>query len=189
MSKFDVSFAVRQSKSFLNSSLSRRSNAELPFVSEEDIVGSQLLLDTCVYIDQLHGKLPDIVKRMIDSRHNAHSAVCIQELVHTIGVLDPSDLRTPSVISTITTLINSMPEHRIMTPDVDVMGRAAILNGAICRSQKYKNDQKMRCLQDCTLYLQALKAGCTLLTRNTSDFDFCLQMLPKGRVLFYSIDE
>lgn len=187
MPKFDVAAAVRQSKSFINSSLKRRSNEELPFVSEEDIGGSQLLLDTCVYIDGLQGKLPELVQNVMESRHNSHSAVCIQELSHTIGVLNPDDPRTEGVVTTISQLISSMPEHRILTPDVDIMGRAAILNGVICRSNKYKNDQKLRCLQDCTLYLQALKSGCTFLTRNTSDFDYCLQILPKARVLFYSV--
>jgi hypothetical protein len=30
-----------------------------------------------------------------------------------------------------------------------------------------------------------LKHGCTVLTRNTTDFDLLQQLMPSGRVLFY----
>jgi hypothetical protein len=33
--------------------------------------------------------------------------------------------------------------------------------------------------------LQAQKLGCTVLTANISDYDYLLQLIPAGRVLFY----
>ncbi len=78
-----------------------------------------------------------------------------------------------------------MPAHRILTPDADVLGRAAVLNGTLCRLQGYQSDHKLHCLHDCTLYLQALKSGLVLLTRNIADYDFCQRLIPGGKVLFY----
>jgi hypothetical protein len=40
-------------------------------------------------------------------------------------------------------------------------------------------------VNDGVLFLQAAKLGLTLLTRNISDFDYLLQMMPAGRVLLY----
>jgi hypothetical protein len=78
-----------------------------------------------------------------------------------------------------------MPPHRICVPDVDVLGRAALLSGIVCRLQRYAADAKLRALHDCVLLLQAHKLGLTLLTANVGDFDVLLQLLPSGRVLFY----
>jgi len=52
-----------------------------------------------------------------------------------------------------------MPSHRIFTPDVEVLGRAALLSGLLCRLQGYQKDGKQRALQDCVLFLQAHKLG------------------------------
>ena len=65
------------------------------------------------------------------------------------------------------------------------LNSAAVLNGIICRIQGYTNSQRLRCLQDCTLYLLALKYGLIVSTKNISDYDFCNQLGPSGRVLFY----
>ncbi|TIQ70127.1 MAG: DNA-binding protein, partial [Mesorhizobium sp.] len=58
-------------------------------------------------------------------------------------------------------------------------------SGMLCRLQGYKNDSRLRALQDCVLFLQAQKLGCTVLTGNISDFDYLLQLIPTGRVLMY----
>jgi hypothetical protein len=78
-----------------------------------------------------------------------------------------------------------MPAHRIFVPDLDVLARAALLSGVVCRLQGYANDARFRALQDCVLFLQAQKLGLTLLTGNISDFDYLLQLVPAGRVLMY----
>jgi hypothetical protein len=40
-------------------------------------------------------------------------------------------------------------------------------------------------LQDSVLFLQAQNLGFSVLTANVSDFDYLLQLIPAGRVLFY----
>ena len=105
--------------------------------------------------------------------------------MHTVGVLDPKDPRTPVAVAAIRGLVRSMPPHRVFAPDLEVLGRAALLSGMLCRLQGYAADRKLRALQDCVLFLQAQKLGFTVLTANVSDFDLMLQLLPAGRVLFY----
>jgi hypothetical protein len=70
-------------------------------------------------------------------------------------------------------------------PDSEVLGRAALLSGILCRLQGYQKDAKLRALQDCVLFLQAQKLGLVVLTANVSDYDILMQLLPTGRALFY----
>jgi hypothetical protein len=154
-------------------------------VSEDLIGGQSLLLDTCVYIDQMQGRSPDILDLLIEARQVNHSTVAIQELMHTVGVLDPKDARTAGVIAEIRDVIRGMPEHRVFAPEPDVLGRAALLSGMLCRLQGYASYSKVRALQDCVLFLQAQKLGFTVLTANVSDYDYFLQLIPAGRVIFY----
>jgi hypothetical protein len=79
-----------------------------------------------------------------------------------------------------------MPTHRTFMPDADVLARAAYLSGILCRLQGYRKDARLRALQDSVLFLQAQKLGFSVLTANVSDFDYLLQLIPAGRVLFYS---
>lgn len=81
--------------------------------------------------------------------------------------------------------IAAMPDHRMFTPDADVLGRAALLSGMLCRLQGYTTSARFKALQDCTLFLQAQKLGFTVLTRNIAEFDLLLQLVPTGRALFY----
>lgn len=157
----------------------------LLFVDETSLGGQGLLLDTCAYIDQLQNRSPLILDDLIARRQVNHSIIAIRELMHSVGVLDPGDARTPGVVTGIRKQILSMPSHRIFAPDSDTLGRAALLSGMLCRLQGYAHDHKLRALLDCTLFLQAQKLGLVLLTANVSDYDILLQLIPKGRVLFY----
>ena len=78
-----------------------------------------------------------------------------------------------------------MRPHRVFAPDPDLLGRAALLSGILCRLQGYDKDARLRALQDCILFLQSSKLGLTLVTGNIKDFDSLLQLIPSGRVLFY----
>ena len=91
--------------------MARRDDAELPFVIEDELVGQPLLLDTCVYIDQMQGRAPPLIERLIETRQVNHSTVAIQELMHTVGVLNPDDPRTEGVIDRIGRQIEAMPDH------------------------------------------------------------------------------
>jgi hypothetical protein len=185
MASFDFDAAIRWAPFDPRRSLARRSDAELPFATEDRIGGQALLLDTCVYIDRLQDRAPDLLDALIATRQTNHSTVAVQELMHTVGVLAPNDRRTPAAVAAIRGLVVSMPAHRIFVPDVEVLGRAALLSGILCRLQGYVSDRKLRALHDCMLFLQAQKLGFTVLTANIGDFDLLLQMLPTGRALFY----
>lgn len=133
----------------------------------------------------MQGRSPKILDDLITQRQVNHSTVAIQELMHTVGVLDPSDARTATVIEVIGKQIRAMPPHRIFAPDTEVLGRAALLSGILCRLQSYEKDGKLRALQDCVLFLQAQKLGLVVLTANVGDYDVLLQLIPTGRALFY----
>jgi len=182
---FDFTAARRWARFDPRRTLARRPDEALPFVDQDRIGGQALLLDTCVYIDQMQGRSPDILDDLIAARVVNHSAIAIQELMHAVGALDPGDPRTPSVLGEIGQLIAAMPAHRIFVPDPDVLGKAALLSGMVCRLQRYAADRKLRALHDCVLFLQAQKLGFTVLTANIADFDILLQLIPAGRALFY----
>jgi hypothetical protein len=182
---FDFDAAQRWARFDPRKALGRRRDDELPFVSQELIGGQALLLDTCAYIDQMQNRSPDILDLLIERRQVNHSTVAIQELMHTVGVLDPKDARTPAVVSEIRHLIRAMTAHRIFAPEPDILGKAALLSGMLCRLQGYAVDARLRALQDCVLFLQAQKLGFTVLTANIGDYDCLLQLIPAGRVLFY----
>jgi predicted nucleic acid-binding protein len=185
VASFDFDAAVRWATFDPRRVLARRADAELPFVSAEHIAGQALLLDTCVYIDKLHGRSPGIVESLMATRLVNHSTVAVQELMHAVGALNPDDRRTPAAVAEIRGLIRSMPPYRIFAPDVDILGRAALLAGIVCRLQSYAAGHRLRALHDCALLLHAQKLGFTLLTANVADFDMLLQLLPSVRILFY----
>jgi len=185
VAEFDFDAARRWARFDPQTTLTRRSDNELPFVNPGSIGGQGLLLDTCVYIDQMQDRSPQILDDLIAQRQVNHSTVAIQELMHTVGVLNPSDARTATVIDVIGKQIRAMPPHRIFAPDTEVLGRAALLSGILCRLQGYEKDGKLRALQDCVLFLQAQKLGLVVLTANVGDYDILLQLIPIGRVLFY----
>ena len=188
MAGFDIAAARRWARFDPGRTLRGRADAELPFAHEEARAGEPLMLDTCVYIDQMKGKAPPLLEKLIETRHVYHSTVAIQELVHIVGVLSPGDPRTPAVVKAIEVQIDAMPDHRTFVPDADVLGRAALLSGMLSRLQGYAKDMRLKALQDCTLFLQAQKLGCTVLTANIAEFDILLQLIPAARVLFYRVE-
>ena len=185
MPEFNFAKARRWARFDPLRSLRRRADTELPFADQDEIAGSALLLDTGVYIHQMQGRAPEIVTDLVETRQINHSTIAVQELMHAVGILNPSDPRTANALSAIEHQITAMPEHRLFEPDVEVLGRAALLSGMLCRLQGYAKDDRFKPLHDCTLFLQAQKIGCTLLTANVAEFDYLLQLIPSGRVLFY----
>jgi hypothetical protein len=185
LAEFDFDAARRWARFDPPKTLARRGDGELPFVDAILIGGQGLLLDTCVYIDQMQDRSPKVLDDLIAQRQVNHSTVAIQELMHTVGVLNPTNVRTAGVIAEIGKQIKAMPPHRIFAPDIEVLGRAALLSGILCRLQGYEKDGKLRALQDCALFLQAQKLGLVVLTANVGDYDILLQLIPAGRALFY----
>jgi hypothetical protein len=182
---FDFDAARRWARFDPRTTLARRGDEELPFVNASLIGGQGLLLDSCVYIDQMQDRSPQVLDDLIAQRQVNHSTVAIQELMHAVGVLSPSDGRTAGVVAEIGKPIKAMPPHRVFVPDAEVLGSAALLSGILCRLQGYEKDGKLRALQDCVLFLQAQKLGLVVLTANVADYDILLQLIPAGRALFY----
>lgn len=185
MAGLDVAGAMRWARFDPRRTLARRPDDMLPFAQKDELGGQALLLDTCVYIDQMQGRAPALVEQLVHGRQVNHSTVAIQELMHTVGVLDSGDPRTAGVVKVIRAQIEAMPDHRVFTPDVEVLGRAALLAGVLSRIQGYARDARLKALQDCVLFLQAQKLGFTVLTANVADFDYLLQLVPTGRILLY----
>jgi len=185
VAEFDFDATRRWARFNPQKTLARRSDDELPFVDPRRTGGQGLLLATCVYIDQMQDRSPQLLDDLIAQRQVNHSSVAIQELMHAVGVLNPVDPRTAGVIAEIGKQIKAMPAHRIFVPDIEVLGRAALLSGVLCCLQGYGKDGKLRALQDCVLFLQARKLGLMVLTANVSDYDILLQLVPEGRALFY----
>ena len=181
MSEFDLDRGLRRK----GGTRSRRSDAELAFLRDARDVDGGLLLDTCVYIDQIRMKTPEAVDILLERGIVFHSTVALQELAHSLGVLDPRDARTAGAAIEVRARLRMMGHHRLFIPDADVLGRAALLAGLVCRLQGYARDDRLRALHDCVLFVQALKHGLTVLTANVGDFDVLAQLEPRGRVLFY----
>jgi predicted nucleic acid-binding protein len=165
--------------------LARRTDADLPFVGDKAETGNALLLDTTVYIDRMQGSAPDVIQGLVDVRTVNHSTIAVVELMHTVGRLDPAHRETTNVVTQVRKVIQGMPGHRLFEPDTEILARAAVLAGILARTQGYASDDRLRALHDCVLFLQALKLGFTVLTRNIKDYDFLLQMVPNGRALLY----
>jgi len=64
--------------------------------------------------------------------------------------------------------------------------RNASRAGMLCRLQGYVRDATFKALQDAPLFLQAQKLGLTVPTANIAEFDYLLQLVPAGRLLFCS---
>ncbi len=165
--------------------LTGRPDDALPFVSNNVSVGTELLLDTCVYIDAIQDCIPAEVASLFAVRRLNHSGVALAELTHLLGRLDPKDGRTERAYNEISGVISDIRMHRLSAPSLQTLGEAGILAGLAARLAGVESRRRQALLNDAMLYLQAGEQGQTLLTRNIREFDWFDQLLPSGRVLFY----
>ena len=147
--------------------------------------GAELLLDACVYIDVLQSRTPASVDELLEARIVNHSTVCLAEITHLFGRLDPAHPGTKRVLREIGRTIDDIPHHRLASPSEAAMGEAGMLAGLVSRILGVERSERPHLLNDASLYLQALERGWTVLTRNIRDFDCFDQLLPANRVLFY----
>jgi hypothetical protein len=91
--------------------------------------GPQILLDTCVYIDVLQGKTTGAVDRLLELRLVNHTVVCLTELTHLFGRLDPTDSRTKFALKQIAGVVADIPTYRLSAPSAQVCGEAGMLAG------------------------------------------------------------
>jgi len=184
---FDLQRAERPLKPQARGTLKARPASELRWAESEAKAGVPLLVDTTVYLDTLQGRTPVAVDDLLRYRSIFHSAVCLAELTHAFGRLDPAHAATRKALLALEGAIDDIPRHRLFAPDTDLWGKAGILAGkalrlgCIPRSQ----GQERKLLSDSLIYLQARKVGAAILTRNARDFDLLEQLVPSGVVIFY----
>ncbi|HEY3149405.1 MAG TPA: hypothetical protein VGJ75_23785 [Dongiaceae bacterium] len=165
-----------------------RAASELRWAADEPRAGRPLLIDTTVYIDTLQGKTPAAVDDLLRYRSIFHSAICLAELTHAFGRLDPANAATKAALAAIGGAIEQdIPRHRLFAPDTDSWGRAGMLAGKALRQGRIPPGQgrERKLLNDSLIYLQARRVGAAILTRNVRDFDLLEQLVPDGAVIFY----
>jgi len=154
-------------------------------VNDQPLVGTQVLLDTTVYIDVLKGSSPPELDQFIKRRICNHSSVCLAALTHAFGRLDPAHPSTRSTLAEIEKTISDIPDHRLGVPGVTIWGNAGILAGLLFRLGGYSTGMEKKCLNDAILFLHGRSLGMPVLTRNIKDFDFLNQLLPDGKIILY----
>ncbi len=177
-----------------------RDDAALPFT-----VGAApalpLLLDMMVYIDRSAGKLPQPIRGLIASRQHLvyNCGVVCAELAISIGLLDPSDGRTPGAIATIQAHLDQMEQDRCVSPSASAWTEAALLAGVLARTQGLAVPKKalsadQECCQrgrrrelllDALLYVTAVEQDMLLLSGNVRHMDLLLQIRPSNNLLLY----
>ncbi len=167
-------------------SLLRRGDGELDFAAAAPSTGPPLLLDTCVYIDELEGSLPPQAETLLRVRTLMHLSVVLGELSHNFGRLDPAHRHTRKYLAELAGMIEEIPQHRLDDGvSAGVLLEAGILSGLVFRLGGSQPGQEVAALNDATIYLHTLERGYTVLTGNIRDFDFMNQIVPSGRVVFY----
>jgi predicted nucleic acid-binding protein len=188
-----LSFDLRKAETALKPQqaappLKPRTETELRWAADEPKAGRPLLLDTTVYVDTLQGRTPEIVDDLLRYRSIFHSAVCLAELTHAFGRLDPANPATKAALAAIAGAIDSdIPRHRLFAPDIDIWGKAGMLAGKALMLGRIApgHGHERKLLNDSLIYLQARKVGAGVLTRNVRDFDLLEQLVPSGTVIFY----
>lgn len=148
-----------------------------------------MFLDTSVYLDVLQGRSPAAVDALLRYRLCHHSAVCLSELTHAFGRLDPNHASTKSVLEIIQQTVEDVPGHRLHAPDAMAWGQAGIIAGLLLRLSKMPKGKghERRFINDALIFLQARQLGANVLTGNIRDFDYLSQIIPTGRIILYRL--
>ncbi|NJO34220.1 MAG: type II toxin-antitoxin system VapC family toxin [Rhodospirillales bacterium] len=184
---FDLQRAERALKPQARGATSVRQETELRWAEDETKAGVPLLIDTTVYLDTLQGRTPAAVDGLLRYRSIFHSAVCLAELTHAFGRLDPAHSATKKALTAMAGAIDDIPRHRLFAPDADLWGKAGMLAGKALRMGRIPpgQGQERKLLNDSLIFLQARKVGAAILTRNVRDFDLLEQLVPSGAAVFY----
>ncbi|WP_237155544.1 type II toxin-antitoxin system VapC family toxin [Oryzibacter oryziterrae] len=187
---FDLDKALRRLKPHKRGrQLQRRGDAELLWQDDPRLRGLPVLLDTCVYIDILQGRTSTSLDADLDLRTRHHSVVCIGELLHAFGRLDPQHAGTAAVQDALRGAVAAIPPSRTHTPSDSHWIEANILTGLLLRLQEIPRHQgqEHRFLNDALILLQARSLGVAVLTRNIADFDYLSQLVPDAIVANYRV--
>lgn len=185
----DVEKLLRRCRHALGTTeLPLRRDEELDFFADNDVAGEPIMLDTCVYIDQMQGRLPDPVARRVEARTTVHAPIVLGELSFLFGNLDPRDPRTAAALTAIEAMLSAIGEHRIMPMTHEDAMRGMILSGCVARLSGLRGASSRTIQNDAILAAQAARTGNLLVTRNIVDFDRLAQLDPRLKVSFYRAD-
>ncbi len=165
--------------------LTRRADDELSWTETLEPAPRRLLLDTCVYIDRLKGRLGDAVDRWLARAVLRHSSVARAELMLGLGFASPAHPGYATTRARITTLLERMPTRAIVSVEPSMLEEAGLVGGIIARRQGLSGDGRRRLINDALLVLSARAHGLTLLTRNHGDMDLIGQLTATDAILFY----
>lgn len=145
-----------------------------------------VLLDTCVFIDNGHNRLPMGARRLLAVRGLVHvSSVTGMELAYAFGRLDPEDARTGRSLHHLRFVLDQAPAHRVVTASPADHTLAGVLAGTLARTQGLTQEARRKLLLDCVIFASARRHGLTVLTANHSDFALLAMLLPDGKAAFY----
>ena len=145
-----------------------------------------VLLDTCVFIDNGHNRLPIGARRLLAARGLVHvSSVTGMELAYAFGRLDPADAPTERSLHHLRFVLDRAPVHRVVTATPADYALAGVLAGTLARTQGLTHEARRKLLLDCVIFSSARRHGLTVLTANHSDFSLLAMLLPDGKAAFY----
>jgi len=162
-----------------------RADSDLFFLTDAPVGGERIMLDTCVILDQLQGRLPRDIEERIRARAIYHSPVVLGELAFLFGRLDPSDPRTSDATRELRSLLASIGTHRIFDLTYEDTMRGMVLAGCMARVLGYNGENRRKAQNDAILAAQTSRLGCLVITRNISDFDRLGQLDDRLKVAFY----
>ena len=145
------------------------------------------MLDSCVYIDELHDRLPTDIAACVERKGVFHSLMSLSELSFSFGRLDPNDSRTAKIIDKIKNHLSPIHDQRLLVPSSKAMMRGAVLAGSMSRILCYKEEQRLKGFNDAMIATHAIEEQLLLITRNVADFDRLSQLDSKLKVAFYRI--
>ena len=184
----DIEKLLRRCRHALGKSeLPLRTDDELDFLADGDIAGEQIMLDSCVYIDQMQGRLPVSVAQRVEARTSVHSPIVLGELSFLFGNLDSRDIRTEAALAAIQAMLSAIGEHRIVPLSHEDTMHGMILSGCVARLLNYQGAHRRNVQNDSILAAHAARTGNLLVTRNIVDFDRLSQLEPRLKVSFYRV--
>lgn len=192
--------ARRHDPSCHAAALRYRDDAALPFDAGA-APPMPLLLDTTVYLDRSTGRLPQPIRALIAARQHLvrNCGVVCAELAISIGLLDPTDARTPATVATLHAHLDRMEADKAVSPSALAWTEAAVLAGILARTQGLavpkrnltpdqeccQRGRRRELLLDALLYMTAVEQDMLLLSGNVRHMDLLLQLRPSSNVLLY----
>lgn len=144
-----------------------------------------LLLDTNVYVMAAAGTLPPAAAALTDRALLFHCSVCLAELATGVANADPTSPNWNAIRDHYATIIDAVPETRLIVPDSQTWLDAGLVAGTLARTQDFQAHQRKECLNDALIFLSAARAGLPMLTANRDEFDLIQQLSPEGSFIHF----